>query len=109
LVLSGPPLPRTDSERDVLAGVRAGLPLIAWSRSFGRAELVHSTISTWFNHDGGFSQTSVNAGRLRREAWRLPSNDRHTHAGFDLTVLWDDPERQPERFGGGVAEEEALR
>ncbi|MBL7499773.1 hypothetical protein I6A84_20785 [Frankia sp. CNm7] len=98
LILSEPPDdPGGIGLREVAVALRTGLPVIIWNRSpgpgddFGEAlrELVTA-------HD--LAGLPTRARQLRLAASRQPEHDNDSvHLGRHLALLWDDPERQPER------------
>jgi hypothetical protein len=94
LVLSEPPHIGGAGQGEAEAALRAGLPVIIWhrldctERDFidGVSELIGA----------GLAQLPERARELRRQALRVDPRMRDQHIGRHLTVLWDDPERQPE-------------
>jgi hypothetical protein len=102
LILSQPP----DSEggrQEVEAALRAGLPVIVWHRSDCGGVQFREEISELMAN-GGLADMPIRARELRRKAMRPPIRD--DHIGRHLTVLWDDPERQPEMSRSSGAPEE---
>ncbi|HKS98379.1 MAG TPA: hypothetical protein VJT31_02525 [Rugosimonospora sp.] len=105
LVLSEPPLAEGGGRNEVEAALRSGLPVIVWHRSDCHAEGFRETVELLMA-DGGLAQLPIRARELRRQALRQDPGGRGSHIGRHLTVLWDDPERQPEvsRSSGGFEE-----
>jgi hypothetical protein len=98
LVLSEPP--RTSGEvgrHEVAVALRAGLPVVIWNRSV-RPDRGSEALRA-FLENGVLADLPRRVRRLRLDALGEP-NDRDEHLGRNLAVLWDNPERQPERRVG---------
>ncbi|MFI5912993.1 hypothetical protein [Dactylosporangium sp. NPDC051541] len=110
LVLSEPPTPGSIGERQLLAGLRAGLPAVLWHRrmypSPQRCETVASMIRDALL-GSGLAELPIHVAELRRQAWGEGAQRRHHHVGSGIVILWDDPDRLPERATAGSSTGEA--
>lgn len=95
LVLSEPPDGDNAGRKEIEAALRSGLPVIVWQRS-GRHDSHFREALSLLVAAEGLADLPVRARELRRQALRLDPDARDNHIGRHLTVLWDDPERQPE-------------
>ncbi|WP_307874707.1 VMAP-C domain-containing protein [Frankia nepalensis] len=104
LVLSGPPDGRAAwAGRELEVALRLGVPVVLWYRG-GRTRDVAAAVDA-FLHGGQEADRPVGAPRLadlRDRVWRLRTDSyRNATEGPDLgrhlALIWDDPERQPER------------
>jgi hypothetical protein len=104
LILSEPPHIDGAGLGEVEAALRAGLPVIIWHRSdCTRKDFVNAVSDLT---GGTLAELPARARELRRQALRLDPDIRDSHIGRHLTVLWDDPERQPEvARSSGLSEE----
>lgn len=107
LVLSEPPTPGSIGERQVLAGLRSGVPAIIWHRGSPAKASLCQTVMAMIG-DGisgsGLAELPDHVAKLRQLAWSEDPERRDQHIGHDFVILWDDPERQPGRADsvGGV-------
>jgi hypothetical protein len=95
LVLSEPPAAEGSGRKEVETALRSGLPVIVWHRSDCTGVAFREAVETLMAN-GGLAQLPLRAREFRRQALRLDPGARCRHVGRHLTVLWDDPERQPE-------------
>ncbi len=98
LVLSEPP-GHADGlgRRELIAAMRAGLPIVVWNRADGAHEAFRDVVGRLFA-DRGLVNLPVNTQQWRLNAVRDPRSS-DSHALHDLAVLWDDPGRQPDTSG----------
>jgi hypothetical protein len=89
LMLSKPPDPGQDGGSEVLVGLRAGLPIIVWSREDCDSEEFLTTVQDLLHGDGP-GDVLQRMRQIRTTAYRSHSG----HVGHHLALLWDDPERQ---------------
>jgi hypothetical protein len=96
LVLSEPPgaAGRTGT-REIEIAIRCGLPVVIWSRQEPSPGAFADAIRAFV--ESGVAELPDRARRLRLEALLLRPDERERHLGRHLALLWDDPERQPER------------
>jgi len=88
LLLSQPPDATDGGGHEVAAGVRAGLPIIVWSREDCDSE--DFLTSVWeLLHGDGPGDVLQRAKQLRTKAYESHSG----HVGHHLVLMWDDPER----------------
>lgn len=96
LVLSEPPTqPDQTGQQEVMAALRAGLPVIIWHRQDCTSAAFRETVMGLIS-DGGLAQLPNRIGELRHDALKQDPALRIGHIGRHLTVLWDDPERRPD-------------
>jgi hypothetical protein len=103
LVLSGPPEPESVGERQLLTGVRAGIPAIVWHRTAEPptrlCQFMRSTFTQGTTGRQGVAQLPQHVAKLRQAAWSEDPSTQNRHMGHGFVILWDDPERQPGRTG----------
>ncbi|ROO60273.1 hypothetical protein EDC02_2132 [Micromonospora sp. Llam0] len=103
LVLSDSPLPDSAAERQLLVGVRSGVPAIVWHRDpVLAAELcrvLRSMVESANGFAGGVAQLPSHASKLRQSAWGEDPSASGRHVGHGFVILWDDPLRQPGQPG----------
>jgi hypothetical protein len=108
LVLSEPPVPGGIGERQLLAGLRAGLPAVLWHRrTYPRPERCETVASMIRDAllGSGLAELPAHVAELRKRAWGEGSERRNRHVGNGIVILWDDPDRLPHRASaGGVGE-----
>ncbi|MFV2085573.1 effector-associated domain 2-containing protein [Micromonospora sp. LOL_021] len=102
MVLNQPPTPRSPGESQALAGLRAGLPILIWHRSqvvdSSLRSLVAALLGVGTSTESELAQLPVRMAQLRRRAWTEDTAHREQHVGHGLSILWDDPDRQPGRI-----------
>jgi hypothetical protein len=99
LVLSEPPVgPGRTGQQEAEAALRAGLPVIIWHRADCGSVDFRAAVKRLIS-DRGLAQLPMRAKELRLAALGLEPDQRDSHIGRHLTVLWDDPERRPEHLG----------
>jgi hypothetical protein len=101
LVLSEPPVPGSAGERQILAGLRAGLPAVVWHRT-SPADRLRPAIMSMVGDALGRSRLTdlpILAAELRKQGWAAGADGRE-HLGIGLVILWDDPDRIPDRPAG---------
>lgn len=106
LVLSEPPTSDTvTGRREVMTGLRAGLPVIIWHRTERTSDAFWEEIREMVA-SGGIARLPVHVRNSRLAALRTRPDHRASHVGRHLMVLWDDPERKPEldRPNGQIGE-----
>ncbi|WP_239405528.1 hypothetical protein [Frankia sp. Cj3] len=101
LVLSEPPeVTGGTGMGEALMALRAGLPVVLWHRS-RRLGSEHEDTLRLLVDDGDMSDLPGRVRRLRIDALLEPGGGAggagDKHVGRNLALLWDDPERQPER------------
>ncbi|GGO92360.1 hypothetical protein GCM10012280_42360 [Wenjunlia tyrosinilytica] len=95
LVLSEPPLPDGGTgQQEVLVALRAGLPVIIWNREDCSTEAFRAVVAELLA-DAGLANLPGHARQLKLDASRLDPVHPASRAARNLTVLWDDPGRQP--------------
>ncbi|HYQ62886.1 effector-associated domain 2-containing protein [Actinophytocola sp.] len=88
LMLSKPPEPTQDGGEEVAVGLRAGLPIIVWSREDCDSEEFLTAV--WdLLHGDGQGDVLQRAKQIRSAAYQSHA----THVGHHFALLWDDPER----------------
>ena len=88
LMLSKPPDPATDGGAEVAVGLRAGLPIIVWSREDCDSEDFLAAVGNLLHGDGPGTVLQ------RARAIRTTAYESHAgHVGHHLALMWDDPER----------------
>jgi len=88
LMLSKPPDPAQDGGSEVAVGLRAGLPIIVWSREDCDSEEFLTAVWELLHGDGP-GDVLQRVKQLRTAAYRSHSG----HVGHHLALMWDDPER----------------
>jgi hypothetical protein len=88
LVWSWPPPPEPDGATEVVAGLRAGVPIMVWHREGDTSEEFRTTVGELLHGDGPGSILQ-RVRQLRTTAYESHGG----HLGHHLVVLWDDPER----------------
>jgi hypothetical protein len=110
MLLSEPPRVdgsgRGNGVLEVVTALRAGLPVIIWHRTEPATDALWQEVYD-MTADGQIAHLPVRIQLARLAALRLPPKRRPKHPGWQLAVLWDDPDRMPEldrsveRAGGG--------
>jgi hypothetical protein len=106
LVLSEPLKPGNARAREEWAvALRHGVPAIVWHREDCANGEFRDAVAALVA-DGGLAQLPQRVAELRRDALRSGAGELAAHAGRNLAILWDDPERLPEFPGavGGLGE-----
>jgi hypothetical protein len=88
LILSKPPDAVQDGGDEVAVGLRAGLPVMIWSREDCDSEEFLATVQDLLHGDGP-GNVLQRLRQLRTTAY-MSNRD---HVGHHLVVLWDDPDR----------------
>ena len=88
LMLSKPPEPLEDVESEVRVGLRAGLPIIVWSREDCDSEDFLTAVRQLLHGDGP-GDVLQRVKQIRTTAYQSYAG----HVGHYLTLMWDDPER----------------
>jgi hypothetical protein len=97
LVLSEPPMAADGTGmRELEIAMRCGLPVVIWTRQESPPGVFSEALEA-FVGTSGISDLPDRTRRLRLDAMRLSPGERAGHLGQHLTLLWDDPGRQPER------------
>ncbi len=97
LVLSEPPAGVAGTgTRELEIAMRCGLPVVIWSRQESPPGAFAEALQA-FVGASGIADLPDRARRLRLDALLLPAGERDGHLGRHLALLWDDPDRQPER------------
>jgi len=103
LVLSDPPLPDSAAERQLLVGVRSGVPAIVWHRdpvlAVELCRVLRSMVESANGFAGGMAQLPMHVAKLRKSAWGEDPSASGRHVGHGFVILWDDPMRQPGQTG----------
>ena len=103
LVLSESPLPDSVAERQLLVGVRSGVPAIVWHRdpvlAVELCQVLRSMVESATDTAGGVAELPWHVAKLRQSAWGDDPLARGRHVGHGFVILWDDPERQPGHSG----------
>ncbi|MXM67570.1 hypothetical protein GR925_30085 [Streptomyces sp. HUCO-GS316] len=95
LVLSQPP--GDDSgigRREILAGLRAGVPAMIWHRSDCADPMFRDAIGEILQ-DRGLGSLAERVGKWRKEALALGPDGWEQHVGRHMAILFDDPEHKP--------------
>jgi hypothetical protein len=88
LMLSKPPDPAQDGGEEVAVGLRAGLPIIVWSREDCDSEEFLTAV--WdLLHGDGQGDLLQRVKQIRTTAYQSHAG----HVGHRIALLWDDPER----------------
>ncbi|MEU8327440.1 hypothetical protein [Micromonospora sp. NPDC048839] len=98
LVLSETPTADSIGERQLLVGLRSGVPAIVWHRDPPSKKDLCQTVASMV--DGRASDTGVTAlpnrvAHLRQLAWSEDPEGLDKHIGHGFVMLFDDPDRQP--------------
>jgi hypothetical protein len=88
LMLSKPPEPGQDAESEVRIGLRAGLPVIVWSREDCDSEEFLTAVRQLLHGDGP-GDVLQRVKQIRTTAYQSYAG----HVGHYLALMWDDPER----------------
>ncbi|MFV2109927.1 effector-associated domain 2-containing protein [Micromonospora sp. LOL_015] len=103
LVLSDSPLPDSAAERQLLVGVRSGVPAIVWHRdpvlAVELCRVLRSMVESANGFAGGMAQLPMHVAKLRKSAWGEDPSASGRHVGHGFVILWDDPLRQPGQPG----------
>ncbi|MEU3147303.1 MULTISPECIES: hypothetical protein [unclassified Streptomyces] len=95
LVLSEPPTDDSGTgRREILAGLRAGVPAMVWHRSDCADPSFQDAIGEILQ-DRGLGSLVERVGGWRKEALALGPDAWDGHVGRHLAILLDDPERKP--------------
>ncbi|SBT94500.1 hypothetical protein GA0115233_109033 [Streptomyces sp. DI166] len=95
LVLSEPPGDDSGTgRREVLAGLRAGVPAMIWHRSDCSDPAFQDAIGEILQ-DRGLGSLADRVARWRSDALALGPEEWDAHVGRHLAILLDDPERKP--------------
>ncbi|MFG2109817.1 VMAP-C domain-containing protein [Micromonospora chersina] len=100
LVLSESPTANSDGERQLLIGLRSGVPAIVWHRNAPSIEDLCETVASMIGDQTsgrGVVELPHRAARLRQLAWSEDPKGVGQHMGHGLVILFDDPDRQPGR------------
>ncbi|MFD7405192.1 hypothetical protein ACFV7R_21480 [Streptomyces sp. NPDC059866] len=101
LVLSEPPGDDSGTgRREVLAGLRAGVPAMVWHRSDCSDPSFQDAIGEILQ-DRGLGSLAERIGKWRKEALALGPDGWDQHVGRHLAILLDDPDRKPGPPGPG--------
>lgn len=93
MVLSESPPVNPYSEGDeLLAALRAGLPVILWHPT-APSEVVREVVAWLAGSSGGLGDLPARAREFRLNALRNPPSSTDDGVVRDLVVLWDDPNR----------------
>ncbi|MEU4527207.1 hypothetical protein AB0F49_03170 [Micromonospora ureilytica] len=96
LLLSEPPtVTNASGMKEVMTGLRAGLPVIVWHRTKPANAQLWQEIRD-LTAAGGITDLPARLRRSRLAALKLEPGQRDLHHGRHLVVLWDDPTRTPE-------------
>nr|WP_223189004.1 hypothetical protein [Streptomyces sp. TRM68416] len=99
LVLSEPPGDDSGTgRREVLAGLRAGVPAMVWHRTDCSDPGFQDAIGEILQ-DRGLGSLAERVGKWRQEALALGPDRWDGHVGRHLAILLDDPERKPGPVG----------
>ncbi|MGV9450069.1 VMAP-C domain-containing protein [Streptomyces sp. NPDC003635] len=95
LVLSEPPGEDSGTgRREVLAGLRAGVPAMIWHRNDCSDSAFQDAISEILQ-ERGLGSLAESVGKWRNDALALGPAGWDGHVGRHLAILLDDPERKP--------------
>lgn len=99
LVLSEPPAQMGGTgQQEILAALRAGLPVIIWHRADCTSEAFREAVTRLVS-DTGLAELPARTKQLRQQALLTEPEHRNDHIGRHLAVLWDDPGRRPGQLG----------
>lgn len=99
LVLSEPPArPGETGQQEVMAALRAGLPVIIWHRADCSSEAFREAVTRLVS-DAGLAELPTRTKELRQQVLLTEPERRIDHIGRHLAVLWDDPARRPGQLG----------
>ncbi|MGW5736273.1 MULTISPECIES: VMAP-C domain-containing protein [Streptomyces] len=95
LVLSKPPGDASGAgRRELLAGLRTGVPAIIWHRTDSSDPAFKEALSEILQ-DRGLGSLAARVGKWRKEAAALGPGGWDQHVGRHLAIMLDDPERKP--------------
>lgn len=95
LVLSGPPGDGTGvGDRELLAGLRSGVPAVIWHRGDCADPAFKDAVSEILQ-DRGLGSLVERTAKWRNQALALGPQGWDSHVGRHLAILLDDPERRP--------------
>lgn len=103
LVLSESPTAGSVGERQLLVGLRSGVPAIIWHRNASSTEELCQTVASMIGDRAsgpGVTELPHRAAHLRQQAWSEDPKGLDQHIGHGFVILFDDPDRQP---GGAVS------
>lgn len=109
LVLSESPTADSVGERQLLVGLRSGVPAIVWHRSAPSIEDMCQTVASMVGDQAsgsGVTDLPNRAAQLRQVAWSEDPKGLDQHIGHGFVILFDHPDRQP---GGAVSAESDRR
>jgi hypothetical protein len=93
MVLSeSPPVSPISAGDELLAALRAGLPVIVWHPT-APSEVVREVVAWLAGSGGGLGDLPTRAREFRLAALRNPPSSTDDGVVRDLVVLWDDPSR----------------
>jgi vWA-MoxR associated protein C-terminal domain/vWA-MoxR associated protein middle region 0/Effector-associated domain 2 len=94
-VLSGAPTAEVAAlELEIV--LRCGLPVVLWHRAEAASRAASDAVKSFV--DGGrLADLPERARALRLQARGFAGPEGHSHLGQHLAILWDDPDRRPER------------
>ncbi|WP_433288855.1 effector-associated domain 2-containing protein [Micromonospora sp. CA-244673] len=108
LVLSESPTANSDGERQLLVGLRSGVPAIVWHRNAPSMMDLCETVASMIGDQTsgrGVVELPHHAAHLRQLAWSEDPKGLGQHMGHGFVILFDDPDRQP----GGAASADGDR
>ncbi len=109
LVLSESPTADSVGERQLLVGLRSGMPAIIWHRTRSSTKDLCQTVASMVGDQAsgpGVIGLPHRATRLRQSAWSEDPKGLDQHIGHGFVILFDDPDRQP---GGTVSADDDRR
>ncbi|WBB68303.1 hypothetical protein [Micromonospora sp. WMMD812] len=109
LVLSESPTTDSVGERQLLVGLRSGVPAIVWHRHSPSTEDLCQTVASMVGDQAsgaGVRDLPNRTAQLRQLAWSEDPKGLDQHLGHGFVILFDDPDRQP---GGAVSVERDRR
>ncbi|MFB6393252.1 effector-associated domain 2-containing protein [Polymorphospora lycopeni] len=102
LVLSESPTVDSVGERQLLVGLRSGVPAIVWHRNRSSTRDVCDTVASMVGDratGAGVIELPWRFAEVRQLAWSEDPKGLDQHIGHGFVILFDDPDRQP---GGAV-------
>ncbi|MFE6828387.1 SAV_2336 N-terminal domain-related protein [Streptomyces sp. NPDC057690] len=98
LILSQPPSEDFGADRELLAGLRAGVPMMIWQRGDCSDAAFREAVGQ-IVQDLNPDRVTERFRRLRYEALALGPDRWDQHVGRHLAILLDDPDRKPTPSG----------
>ncbi|MEV4497477.1 hypothetical protein AB0J84_17470 [Micromonospora arborensis] len=98
LVLSESPTVDSLGERQLLIGLRSGVPAIVWHRDPPSIKDLCQTVASMVGDrtsGTGVRDLPNRAAHLRQSAWSEDPEGLDKHVGHGFVMLFDDPDRQP--------------